>query len=367
MLRRRAAAQLARLCYSAAVSFCVLVIACGSRGEPNGAVTVGGRGIPFDSVFPLRQTTPLIAPANQIIGNAVFGTVAASGDILLADAAMGDVKVFDRQGRFRQAIGKRGRGPGEFVLPVSVSQSPFDGRLVVTDLQARRVTFFDGRSLSYLGLKDLAAPVGFRAAILGHSDTVLVTGAVSNPEEATPHAAALMDGNSRVVSNLLPIPTRMRHRAYLENFIHGMVDQTPAYIYLQLEGDGRIFRISYSGAVVDSLLIPPAIYPGFTLPQHQLGSDSAVREYFKTEPMARGITVLNDSTIVVEVQGYSTRDNRFRQTMIAIFWGIHPSALALTPCDCRLLGSRGDTLAVLLGETPDSLKVEWRSLRRPAE
>jgi hypothetical protein len=51
-------------------------------------------------------------------------------------------KVFDEEGRLIKTIGAKGGGPGEFQ---SIGFSGFvpDGRLLVTDFQARRTSFFD--------------------------------------------------------------------------------------------------------------------------------------------------------------------------------------------------------------------------------
>ena len=352
-----------RLARYAIAAFISLATACTAHDRQEAAVSIAGRGLPFDSVFHLIQITPLTTPPDQVVGNAIFGTVTSAGNVLLADAAMGDVKVFDRQGRFVKALGKRGQGPGEFILPVSVTQSPLDGRVLVTDLQAMRVTFYDGDSLTYAGLTDFAPPLRISVAEAGHGDTILVAGSVSNPRESTPHAAALMAGRSTVLQNLLPVPPRMLHRASLQNLIRAMADQTAHYLYLTLGGDGQILRLNYNGTLADSIRIPTSLYAGFTLPEHPLGSDSAMQAYFKTQAMTRGFEVLNDSTIVLEVQSYREDAQRFRQTMVVLRWGHHPAAISLSPCDCRLLGSRADTLALLIGGSPDSLAVEWRTLQ----
>lgn len=332
------------------------------------AVGIAGTDIPFDSVLPLIDTVVLQESPDHVIGNALFGTVARNGRVLLADAAMGDVKVFSRSGAFIRTLGRRGRGPGEFILPVSVAESPVDGRVAVTDLQTKTVTIFAGDdSLEYRQAWALASPVGVHAIALGRGDTLVVTGPVENPRASAPKAAAMMAGKSNVIASLLPVPQRMLHRAYLESFISGMVDQTSNYFYLELQGDGWLYRVARDGRTVDSLFIPVSAYPGFELPQQPLGSDSAVREYFKTQPMARAFRAMDDSTFLVEVQAYQQSERKFMQTMVLVRWNREPMVWTLAPCRCRLVGSRGDTVAFLLGEPPASYRVEWRVLRRPSQ
>jgi hypothetical protein len=59
------------------------------------------------------------------------------------------IKVFDPQGRYLRAIGRKGSGPGEFGRIADLAVLP-DGRLLVTDFETRRTSFFspDGRFLS---------------------------------------------------------------------------------------------------------------------------------------------------------------------------------------------------------------------------
>ena len=160
----------------------------------------------------------------------------------------------------------------------------------------------------------------------------------------------------------------MRGKAYLANFIHGMSDQTRSFLYVELEGDGWLYRVGYDGVPRDSLQIPLELYPGFELPKDQLVNDSAIREYFKTQPMARAVRAIDDSTFIVEVQSYLPAEGEFTQTFILISWGVgEHTAMTLSPCQCRLLGSRGDTVAFLRGEPPEPYDVEWRVIQRHAE
>lgn len=59
------------------------------------------------------------------------------------------IKVFDAQGKFLRSSGRQGSGPGEFAGIDEVIPLP-DGRLLVTDFEVRRTSFFspDGRFLT---------------------------------------------------------------------------------------------------------------------------------------------------------------------------------------------------------------------------
>jgi hypothetical protein len=68
--------------------------------------------------------------------------VDARGQIYIGDNSDMAIKVFDQAGKFLRAIGRKGEGPGEFTFIGDMVPLP-DGRLLVTDFQARRTSFFD--------------------------------------------------------------------------------------------------------------------------------------------------------------------------------------------------------------------------------
>lgn len=63
------------------------------------------------------------------------------GHIYIEDDSDMAIKVFDQTGKFLRAMGRRGEGPGEFTYIGDMVPLP-DGRLLVTDFQARRTSFF---------------------------------------------------------------------------------------------------------------------------------------------------------------------------------------------------------------------------------
>ena len=68
--------------------------------------------------------------------------VDAGGRIYIEDDTDMAIKVFDPQGKYLRPIGRKGEGPGEFTYIGDIIPLP-DGRLLVTDFQARRTSFFD--------------------------------------------------------------------------------------------------------------------------------------------------------------------------------------------------------------------------------
>ena len=67
--------------------------------------------------------------------------VDARGNIYIGDNSDMAIKVFDQTGKFLRAIGRQGEGPGEFTFIGDMVPLP-DGRLLVTDFQARRTSIF---------------------------------------------------------------------------------------------------------------------------------------------------------------------------------------------------------------------------------
>jgi len=71
------------------------------------------------------------------------------GNIYIEDDSDMAIKVFDAQGKYLRTIGRKGSGPGEFGRIADMAILP-DGRLLVTDFETRRTSFFspEGQFLS---------------------------------------------------------------------------------------------------------------------------------------------------------------------------------------------------------------------------
>jgi 6-bladed beta-propeller len=76
-------------------------------------------------------------------------TVDSRGNVYIEDDSDMAIKVFDPRGKYVRTIGRQGSGPGEFARIGNLAVLP-DGRLLVTDFEARRTSLFspEGQFLS---------------------------------------------------------------------------------------------------------------------------------------------------------------------------------------------------------------------------
>ena len=77
------------------------------------------------------------------------------GNLYILDELAGNIKIFDREGSFIKTIGKKGQGPGEFGLPISLTLTP-DRQIIVNEMGQRKILFFDrdGRYLKQISIAD---------------------------------------------------------------------------------------------------------------------------------------------------------------------------------------------------------------------
>lgn len=65
-----------------------------------------------------------------------------NGDILIAGTSDKSIRIFNKKGKFKQKLGRRGRGPGEF-LEVTSIEVDSENNIIALDRYQNRVSFFD--------------------------------------------------------------------------------------------------------------------------------------------------------------------------------------------------------------------------------
>jgi len=127
---------------TAAVSAAILAAGCGGRGGRN-LVPDWAEGVP-------RRTLSVTDSIGIEIGdsNYVFGQIAAvewtpDGSIAVLDLKKCIVQIYGSDGGYRATIGRRGSGPGEFLMPSAITFRESDGSLAVADAMAAKIQTFD--------------------------------------------------------------------------------------------------------------------------------------------------------------------------------------------------------------------------------
>ena len=86
----------------------------------------------------LRQTE---GPADSPLEQPTDAAVGRDGSVYVMDGVNSRVAVFDGKGRLLFSFGSRGRGAGEFSMPVGIDVSP-DGNVIVADTGNHRIQVF---------------------------------------------------------------------------------------------------------------------------------------------------------------------------------------------------------------------------------
>ncbi len=132
-----------------------LVAGCGDSGElrPTAARFADSAGIaivtnsPGDAVYATIAPEPVLSigaidgPAEVLFGRIASVAVDGAGNLIVADAQMGEIRIFDASGAHLQTIETPGEGPGQF-RGLADAWPATDGAIVAVDSQFRRTTRF---------------------------------------------------------------------------------------------------------------------------------------------------------------------------------------------------------------------------------
>lgn len=141
----------------------VLLGACGDGGEriPSPAQFVDSAGVaivtnpPGDAVYATIAAEPVLSigaidgPAEVLFGSIASVAVDDAGNLIVADAQMSEIRVFDASGAYLRTIGGPGEGPGEF-RGLAGAWPTAEGAVVAVDRRLDRITRFgsDGELLT---------------------------------------------------------------------------------------------------------------------------------------------------------------------------------------------------------------------------
>jgi hypothetical protein len=163
--------------------------------------------------------TRIATSADDVLLTMPVALAISGGNIFVADAAEQALLVLDRSGSLVRRIGRRGRGPGEFMGLESVAVA---GDTVYTlDSQARRITLFSttGRMLATWGWSNESTPVrlyGTRSGALFAMGTVRPPtpdsrGVVPGMQAAQPDRRFFRVGAGGALTALPPLRDTTQH------------------------------------------------------------------------------------------------------------------------------------------------------------
>ena len=187
-----------------AIFFAIALAAAGcTRDAP--PASSGGMDMPsasFTSRYSLVDTVVLEQPDTLPIVRISGVDRAPDGTLVLSDPSEAMVKIFAPDGRLLRVLGRKGRGPGEFLLPEFPRFAP-DGSVHVVDGQMQRITVFgrDGRLARHVSLREFMRISDFEVLPDGG---YLLSGFRLGRD---PHVLFRTDATGKVVSSHLPVAT----------------------------------------------------------------------------------------------------------------------------------------------------------------
>ena len=98
----------------------------------------------FGEIFEEIEEFVLTSPEDAPLGTILDADVDRAGNLVLVDFDHKNIKKYDQKGNLLRVFGQRGRGPGEFALPIDLCVD-LEGKIYVTDLKSARTNVFDAQ------------------------------------------------------------------------------------------------------------------------------------------------------------------------------------------------------------------------------
>jgi hypothetical protein len=119
----------------------------GTIETKDGVIIVKNPKEPIHKFPVLELTQDLVIKGSEEIEEQMFQSihtldVDGAGKMHILDEQAGNIKVFDHDGSFVKTIGRKGQGPGEFGMPISLFFSQ-QNQIIVNDMGQRKIQYFD--------------------------------------------------------------------------------------------------------------------------------------------------------------------------------------------------------------------------------
>jgi len=182
---------------TAAFSFgLILGIACqkqktswkGTIETKDGATIVKNTKYPIYDDPVLELAEDLVIKGSEEIEEQMFQNINTldvdeEGHLYILDEQAGNIKVFDASGSFQKTIGRKGQGPGEFGMPISLFLSQ-QNQIIVNDMGQRKVQYFDKEG-NYLKEFSIADKFLFFGPMVTSNGDLIVTYTIPQEKPAT--------------------------------------------------------------------------------------------------------------------------------------------------------------------------------------
>jgi len=157
----------------------------GTTTKENGATVVKNPKAPVyqDPILVLKEELTLGGPSAS--GDYAFTSLRAAaigddGTIFAMDDREGQIKIFDRGGKYIKTFGRKGQGPGELNLPSSISINRGKGEIMIQEV-SRRLSYF-GLDGSFLRNQSMKETWGLRARV-DSKGNIVIQEAIMDPKD----------------------------------------------------------------------------------------------------------------------------------------------------------------------------------------
>jgi len=178
-----------------ALSLC-LSIGCRKQGTEwdgtietkNGTTIIKNPKEPMHSEPVLELTEDLIIRGSEEDEEQMFQSINVldvdeAGQFYILDEQAANIKIFDQNGDFVKTIGRKGQGPGEFGMPISLFLSP-QRNIIVNDMGQRKIQYFD-REGNYLKEFSIADKFLFFGPMVTSGGDLIVTYTIPQEKPVT--------------------------------------------------------------------------------------------------------------------------------------------------------------------------------------
>jgi len=337
----------------------LIVLALVTSGAWDASLQQGSlcQGAPrFRDCFTLVDSVVLEQPPEHLIAILSGAVLTQDGATVLADGSEGNLKVYDGAGRLKKVVGRKGRGPAEF-LSLTRPVWGAGGKLYVIDPNLRRLTVFTP-TLELERTVQIFSP-GYYSGVtpLGARGEILLSGVTDEGA-----AVVVIDSSGREVETLLPTSRVMRpltaeneHWRVITSIETGLIGRNVYVVSTVLD---TVWQFNLSTKHVRAFPIPLSELHQ-DVPGPKTRTLAALQEWFVSFYYPRGVHVSAGRLLVPVVRGIVT------QKAVTILGILNPDTGAWTfirnaPA---ILASDDRRILALLNPNPDRLTIgvyRWR-------